>query len=198
LVESGRRVSVVSREDEDAAPELKTRTMTGADVLEERKSKSQRKREMLALQSLGEELVQLREEQIRRIAISEDLREAVLFARHLKKREALRRQLQYIGTLMRDADPEPIRKALDEISRGLTMDRQLFRKIEQWRDALVNGNDELLEEIAEEFPHADLKWLRQCALNARKEKAGNQPPKSSRALFRYLKNISMPQHSSTE
>jgi ribosome-associated protein len=168
--------------------------MTGADVLEERKSKSQRKREMLALQSLGEELVQLREEQIRRIAIPEDLREAVLLARSLKKSEALRRQLQYIGSLMRDADPEPIRKALDEISRGLTMDRQLFRKIEQWRDALVNGNDELPAEIAEEFPHADLKWLRHCALNARREKAGNQPPKSSRALFRYLRDLVIQEH----
>ncbi len=160
--------------------------------MEERKSKSQKKREMLALQSLGEQLVQLNMEQIRRVEMPEDLREAVLFARSLKKGEALRRQLQYIGTLMRDVEPEPIRKALDEISRGLTMDRKLFRKVEKWRDDLVDGNDELLEEIMAEFPHADLKWLRQCILNARKEKAESQVPKSSRALFRYLKDLSMP------
>ncbi len=162
--------------------------------MEERKSKSQRKREMLALQSLGERLVELREEQIRKIEIPDDLREAVLFARNLKKGEALRRQLQYIGTLMRDVEPEPLRKALDEISRGLMMDRQLFQKIEKWRDDLVDGNDEILQEILVEFPHADSNRLRQCILSARKEKAANQPPKSSRALFRYLRDLSMQKH----
>jgi ribosome-associated protein len=167
--------------------------MTGAATLEERKSKSQKKREMLDLQSLGERLVQLTEQQLRRVEIPEDLRDAVLFARNLKKGEALRRQLQYIGTLMRDVEPEPLKKTLDEIGRGLTMDRQVFRKIEKWRDDLVDGHDDLLEEIMVEFPDADLKWLRQCVLNARKERAADRPPKSSRALFRYLKNIAMPQ-----
>ncbi len=84
----------------------------------EKKSKSQVKREMLALQSLGEQLVLLTSTQISSIEMLQELREAVLFAKTLKKREARRRQMQYIGTLMRDADPEPIRKGLDGISRG--------------------------------------------------------------------------------
>jgi ribosome-associated protein len=71
--------------------------------LMEQESKSQVKRELLALQSLGEQAV----------VLTQDLREALLFAKTLKKSETLRRQMQYIGTLMRDADPEPIRKALD-------------------------------------------------------------------------------------
>ena len=84
----------------------------------EQKSKSQVKREMLALQALGERLVDLSPNQISKIEMPQDLREAVLFARTLKNSKAWRRQIQYIGTLMRDADPEPIRKAVAEISRG--------------------------------------------------------------------------------
>jgi len=84
----------------------------------EQKSKSQLKREMSALQAMGERLVKLTANQIGAMEMPEDLREAVLFARTLKKHEALRRQMQYIGALMREVDPEPIRKALDNIGRG--------------------------------------------------------------------------------
>jgi ribosome-associated protein len=84
----------------------------------EQKSKSQIKREMLALQSLGEHMVDLSPNQISKIEMPQELREAVLFARTLKKSEARRRQMQYIGTLMRDADPEPIQKAVEAISRS--------------------------------------------------------------------------------
>ncbi|MCU0589623.1 MAG: DUF615 domain-containing protein [Syntrophobacteraceae bacterium] len=156
----------------------------------ERKSKSQVKREMSALQSLGERLVGLGPDQIRRIEMPEDLREAILFAAKLKKGEALRRQLQFIGTLMRDLDPEPIRKALDDIAHGRGMDARLLRKIEGWRDALLAGDDDLLNEILRLFPQADSKWLRRCVLNGRREQAAQEPPRSSRALFRYLRDLS--------
>ena len=157
----------------------------------EQKSKSQVKREMLALQSLGEHLVGLSPNQISRIEMPQDLREAVLFARTLKKGEAWRRQMQYIGTLMRDADPEPIRKAVAEINRGGGQDTQLFRKLEQWRKGLIDGNDEeLSRDIVNHYPDADRRRLRRLALNARKEREENKPPKSSRALFRYLRELS--------
>ena len=155
----------------------------------EEKSKSQVKRDMLALQSLGEELVKLTPNQIRKIEMDQDLREAVLFAKTLKKHEALRRHMQHIGAIMRTVDPDPIRKALDEISRGRTKEAQLFREIEKLRDGLVEGNDDLLEEIAHRFPDADRRHLRQLALNARKERDGDKPPKSSRALFKYLRSL---------
>ncbi len=158
----------------------------------ERKSKSQLKREMLALQSLGERLVSLKPEQLQRIRMPEELREAVLFAAKLKKGEALRRQLQYIGTLMRDADPEPIREALEEIGRGRTLDIRRFRRIERWRDDLVNGSDEPLQEIARDFPGADLDRLRRWVLEARRERAAGCPPKSARALFRFLRTLLEP------
>jgi ribosome-associated protein len=155
----------------------------------QQKSKSQVKREMLALQSLGEQLVVLSPDQIKKIEMPQDLREAVLFARTLKKSEPWRRQMQYIGTLMRDADPEPIRRALDGISRGRGHDAQLFRELEQWRSGLVDGNDDFLEKTVHRFPAADRKRLRSLALKARKEREENQPPKASRVLFRYLREL---------
>lgn len=80
--------------------------------MELKPSKSARKREFLALQKLGEELIQLKESDLRQIGLSEDLLEAVLEARHIKAHGALRRQKQYIGKIMRHIDPEPIRAAM--------------------------------------------------------------------------------------
>lgn len=100
------------------------------DVVEP-KSKSQLKREMLALQSLGEQLVVLSPNQISNIEMPQDLREAVLFAKTLRRGEAWRRQMQYIGSLMRHADPGPIRKALHGISRGQGPDDQSIREIKK-------------------------------------------------------------------
>jgi ribosome-associated protein len=156
----------------------------------EQKSKSQIKREMLALQSLGEHLVDLTPNQISKIEMPQDLREAVLFAGTLKKREAWRRQMQYIGTLMRDADPEPIREAVEAISRGRGQETKLFRRLEQLRKELIDGNDEFLEDLVNHLPNADRKRLRRLALNARKEREGNKHPKAARALFRYLRELS--------
>ncbi len=155
----------------------------------EQKSKSQVKREMLALQSLGEQLVEVSPSQLREIEMPEDLREAVLFARTLKKRGAKRRQMQYIGTLMRDVAPESIRTAMTEIRRGRGQDLRLFRELEQWRNGLIEGNEELLADIVNHFPDADRKRLLRLALNARKEREGNKPPQAARALFRYLREL---------
>ena len=151
----------------------------------EPKSKSQRKREMMALQAMGRQLVELTPHQIEKIEMPQELREALLFAKTLKRSEALRRQLKYIGALMRDIDLEPISKALELISRGQRQDAKLFRRLEWWRDGLVGGNDELLEEILNDFPDTDRQRLRQLVLNARKEKEQDKPSKATRALFRH-------------
>ncbi len=78
-------------------------------------SKSARKRQYLALQKLGEELIALNESDLRQIGLDEDLLEAVLDARQIKSHSALRRQKQYIGKIMRHVDPEPIRAALQRL-----------------------------------------------------------------------------------
>ena len=145
---------------------------------------------MLALQGLGEMLVELSTGQIMKIDMPLELRDALLFAKTINKGEARRRQLQYIGVLMRDADPEPIQKGLDTISAGKFQNSKQFEELERWRDELVKGNDGLLEQIVSQFPGTDRQTLRQLVLNARKERERNKPPKASRALFRFLKALS--------
>lgn len=80
-------------------------------------SKSAKKREYLALQKLGEELITLRESELLELPIDESLLEAVMEARLIKAHGALRRQKQYIGKIMRHTDPEPIREALERLRR---------------------------------------------------------------------------------
>lgn len=159
-----------------------------------RKSKSQLKREAHELQQLGEQLTKLSADRLQRIRMPEELREAVLFAKSIKSRGALRRQIQTIGSLMRDIDAEPIRNALEDIAGGSKRQAIHFQKLERWRDALINEGelplDESIEAIVEELPQADRQQLRRLALNARKERETSKPPKSSRALFRYLRELS--------
>ncbi len=81
-------------------------------MTETKPSKSARKREFLALQKLGEDLIALRESELRQIGLEQNLLEAVLEAQHIKAHGALRRQKQYIGKLMRNVDPEPVRTAI--------------------------------------------------------------------------------------
>ena len=151
-------------------------------------SKSRMKREMLALQALGEKLVELSADQIKKIDMPLELRDALLFAKTINKGGARRRQLQYIGVLMRKADPEPIRKALDIIGKGQRQDAKQFEELERWRDKLVEGSDGILEEIVSRG--ADRQTLRHLVLSTRKEREENKPPKASRALFRFLKALS--------
>ncbi|MFZ0931930.1 MAG: ribosome biogenesis factor YjgA [Syntrophobacteraceae bacterium] len=159
----------------------------------ELRSKSQVKREMLALQTLGEKLVGLTSDQIMKIDMPSELRDALLFAKTINKGEARRRQLQYIGVLMRVADPGPIQKALDTIGRGHLLDAKQFEELERWRDELVKGRDGILEEIMGRFPGVDRQALNQLVLSARKEREGIKPPKASRALFRFLRALSKQQ-----
>ena len=156
----------------------------------EEKSKSERKREMTALQKLGERLAELSPEQLRKFALPQELREALLLARALKSHHALRRQLQYIGVMMRRIDSEQIRKAIDEIDRGQKQKAHAFHQLERMRDRLVEGDDAALTEIVRQFPETDVQKLRQLVRNARKEKQENKTLKQSRTLFRHLRELS--------
>ncbi|MEC4684404.1 MAG: ribosome biogenesis factor YjgA [Nitrospirota bacterium] len=152
-------------------------------------SKTQKKKEALSLQALGEQLVKLPKEQIEDIDLPAEIHEAVMFAKTLKKHGALRRQLQYIGTLMRRCDTEPIREALSQLEQGNYKKALEFREIERWRDELIAGNKALIEDILTGYPAADRQKLTQLIRNAEKEQLNNKPPRASRLLFRYLKEI---------
>lgn len=155
--------------------------------MEEDKSKSQLKREMKNLQKMGEKLAGLTESQLSKIEMPEELRSAVITVRSMKKHEAVRRQMQYIGALMRKTDIEPVRAALEEIEAGMYQEARAFHQLESWRDALIGGDDGLVTEIEGRFSGIDRQHFRQLIRNARKEKTG--AVKAKRALFRYLKGL---------
>jgi ribosome-associated protein len=156
----------------------------------ETESRTRLKRKMHDLQELGERLVSLSPGQIRAMEMPEDLTEAVLLARTLKSRGARRRQIQYIGVLMRETDPEPIRRALEALSLGLKTQIRTFRMVERWRDDLVSGDDAPLAEILHRFPDADQSLLLRMVRDVREEQAPKGVSRSSRrALFRYLRDL---------
>ncbi|WP_455199947.1 ribosome biogenesis factor YjgA [Kaarinaea lacus] len=150
-------------------------------------SKSQMKRDMLALQALGEKLVELSTDQLQQLQLPDDLRNAILDAKHIKKRGAIRRQLQYIGRLMRDVDADDIQSQYDNATQHSAKAVQQLHKIEKWRERLLEEGDEAIQALTEEFPNIDRHQLRQLIRSAKQEKLQNKPPKSFRKIFQLLK-----------
>jgi len=143
---------------------------------------------MHELQALGERLVELNAEQLASIALPENLREAVDAARRITRHEARRRQLQYIGRLMRSVDPEPIRERL-KVWHGLSAEHTArLHRIERWRERLLD-EEPALEEFARTYVGADIQRLRTLVRNARDERGAGRPPRSYRELFRLLRDI---------
>lgn len=154
------------------------------------KSKSQNKREMHELQALGKQLVELPLKQLVDIPISDKLRDAVVAARSLKH-GAIRRQLQYIGSLMPKEDEVSIRTMLHKLQQPHKNEVKAFHQLEQWRDQLLQGDQVLLDELVSKFINFDRQHIRQLIRNAKKEQELNKPPKSARLLFKYLTKIQM-------
>jgi len=153
------------------------------------KSRTQKKKEAIDLQKLGEALVKLSIDQLRAFNLPDDIREAVLFAKTVRSHGGLKRQMQFIGTLMRKTDAGPIQEALLEIEGGNYKKALKFRETEKWRDELIAGSKGLMEEIIEKHPGTDRQQLAQLIRNAVREKENNKPPRAHRELFRYLVKV---------
>lgn len=152
-------------------------------------SKSELKREMLALQKLGEKIVKLSNGDLATIPLDHKLADAVQIARRIKSHEGLRRQMQYIGKLMRTTDIELIEQAIQKLEDGRKQIAEQFHQLENWRDELIELGPNSIELVIEKFPHADRQHLRQLIMQANKEKKLNKPPAASRKLFRYLREL---------
>jgi len=158
-------------------------------MVDEIVSKTKRKQEMTALQKLGAKLVELPESQLAEMPMDEKLREAVLAARRIKSHEGKRRQMQYIGKLMRNVDPEPLRERLDAIDGHSARAAAQHRRLEGWRERLL-ADDGALTAFAAEYPDADIQAIRTLIRNTRKEQKEAKPPRSYRELFRLIKECS--------
>jgi ribosome-associated protein len=151
-------------------------------------SKTRRKQEMHELQALGAALVELPEARILSLDLAEDLREAVLEAKRISSHEARRRQLQYIGRLMRDVDPAPIRARLEALEGSSAEAIARHKRLEQLRERLL-ADDGALTELVAAHPGADAQALRTLIRNARREHKEGRPPRAFRELFRALKSL---------
>src|SRR5215467_12640856 len=143
---------------------------------------------MHELQALGARLVELNTEQLAEVGLPDDLREAIEFARRTTKHEARRRQMQYIGKLMRSVDPAPIREKLkiwDGVSAEHTAQQH---RVERWRDRLIE-DDACVDELQRAHPGIDARRLRALARKAREERSAGAAPKAYRELFRALRDI---------
>jgi len=156
---------------------------------QERESKSKRKLEMLALQDIGKILVELPEPQLARIPLDERLADAVYACRVLKSREGIRRQLQYIGKIMRNTDIQPIMEALDKVQTMGQMSKARFHQVERWRDQLIAEGDKALEIFLTKYPQADSQQMRQLIRKAQQDLKLDKNTGGSTALFRYLMSL---------
>lgn len=151
-------------------------------------SKSQLKREVEEMQALGERLISLKPAQLEQLDLPESLYDAVVEAKRLNSHGAQRRQRQYIGKLMRQVEIEPIQAQFEEWDRLNRTHLVRFHQLEQWRDRLLTDK-QALGELIEQYPQVEIQRIRTLIRNAAKEQAANKPPKSSRELFKLLREL---------
>jgi ribosome-associated protein len=152
-------------------------------------SKTRRKKQMHDLQSLGADLTKLSAEQLARLELPEELREAVLDAKRITKHEGLRRQLQYIGRIMRKLeDVAPIAAQLEALHAPSNRQTALFHRAEQWRTDIL-ADPSTIGRFVAEFPDADAGILRDLAGKAAAERAAEKPPKHFRQLFHAINAV---------
>lgn len=156
-------------------------------------SRSQKKRDSSALQVLGGKLAELPDSALKRLALTPRLEEAIREYKKLTKHEAKRRQLQFIGALMRETDTDPLARAVEDMEAGNRSQAREFHVVEALRAALLSGDESGLEDVvalAPESERAEIRSrIRMLVRNAKAEAEKNKPPRSSRTLFRLLRDL---------
>jgi Uncharacterized protein conserved in bacteria len=157
------------------------------------KSRSQKKRESTAVQKIGATLTSLPKAEIEALGLPDDLVAALLDWKKFPGHEAKRRQMQYIGRIMRDMNLDAIEEILEAHLSPKRAEAQQLHQIETLRDTLVNAEDNererVLATITAQYPSAPLARLRHLAITAGAERAGKKPPKAYRELFRLLRDM---------
>jgi len=151
-------------------------------------SKTRRKAEANALQDIGVKLVELPKDRLAKLDLPERLLDAVLEAKRITANGATRRQKQYIGSLMHDIEVAPIIDQLQRWEGKHSAENAYFHQLERWRDRLLN-DEKALSEFMQLHPRADTQQLRTLIRNNQRELVANKPAKSSRELFKMLREI---------
>ena len=151
-------------------------------------SRSQKKREVEALQDLGNQLVTLPEAQLKRMDLPDELRAAVVACRKITQNGALRRQKQFIGKLMRSIDAAPIQAQLDAFQGVNAAETAKLHQAERWRERLIAGQAAMTE-FLDVYPRADATRLRQLVRATHDEAAKNKSPRAFRELFQLIREV---------
>ena len=159
------------------------------DDLYEKPSKSERKRVAHAAQDLGELLIGLRDSELVALDLPERLVDAIREARRIPSRGGGARQRQYIGKLMRDIDPEPIRAALSAHSEQSALESERFKRLESWRERLLTEGVTALDELERWRPGLErAAWMRRISA-AQSERERGSTGTAGRELFRALRAL---------
>lgn len=151
-------------------------------------SKTKRKAAMDELQDLGVRLVELSKDRLAKLDLPETLLDAVKEAKRITANGASRRQRQYIGSLMRNVDVAPILEQFEKWDGKNNEENAFFHRLENWRSRLI-AEDNALAEFMTEYPNVDTQQIRTLIRNAKREQEQSKPPKSSRELFKLLREI---------
>lgn len=152
-------------------------------------SKSQRKRDLEELKKLGWRLLEFSDDALRQLALPDTLLEALRTAKRINSHGARKRQMQFIGKLMRDIDTTPVREAINADDHQQSSRTREFHLIEDLREKLLAEGDSALPDVLSHFPRTDRQHLRKLVRQAIKEQQTRQPPRASRLLFRYLREL---------
>jgi len=151
-------------------------------------SKTKIKKQMHELRDLGKELTELGKDQLAQLDLPENLRDAIREMKSINKFGAQRRQMQYIGKLMREVDTAPILAKLDAWKGTSQQHIGYMHQLERWRDRLLESDGALTELLAA-HPQADAQRLRALIRNAQKEMEAGKPPRNFREIFQVLREI---------
>jgi len=143
---------------------------------------------MDALQTLGEKLLELDPDRVAVLDLPEPLVEALQAARRITRHEARRRQMQFIGRLMREVDPAPIRERLRQWADAPNAEKARLALVERWRERLL-ADRAALERLCEERPGTDRAHLAELIDDAHAERAHGEPPRAFRELYRSLNRL---------
>lgn len=159
----------------------------------EPKSKQQQKREAEAVQAVGAELVNLSASQLNevfdKLDLPDNLRDALLACRSIKSHSARRRQMQYIGKLMRGIDVAPIKQLLAVFKRGGQAEAAQLHRTERWRERLLTEGDTAFNELMKNYPKTNSAQVQKLIATANRESAQHQSPRAARLLFKYLREL---------
>lgn len=157
-------------------------------------SKSSLKRDSARMQVLGEKLMALKDFHWEKVPMSDALHYALVESRRITSHEGLRRHKQYIGRLMREEDSEAIQAYISKLEDHRELNTRAFHALEDLREQLINGGNEVVGEVIGRFPAVDSPKLRQLVRNAKKERDENvggdkHGTEHGRKLFRYLREL---------